>query len=172
MPIYARKKSGEYSTAPEGLWPAVCCDVIDLGVVTTQWGAKDMCKITWMLEERDPQTGKRYLVSNRYTLSLHEKSRLRPMLEAWRGKKFTEEELQGFDIEKLLGASCQLQVIHSLSNQGGTFANVQAVVPSQKGTPKVMVDPEYVRWADRPENQTGPDVQSGQSATEDDDCPF
>jgi hypothetical protein len=170
MPIIARKKSGEYSTAPEGLWQAVCCDVVDLGEVETQWGNKPMVRICWIIEEVDPKTGMNYLVSQRYTLSLHEKSRLRPMLEAWRSRKFTDEELEGFDLEKLIGVNCQVQVIHNLSSQGGTFANVQAVVPAGRSAAKMTVPETYIRVCDREDKESASDDRT--SEITDEDVPF
>lgn len=148
MPIYARKKEGEYSVAPEGLWTAVCCDVIDRGIQKTPWGDQVKIEIRWQLEEKDPKTGKRFLISQRYTPSLHEKSRLRPMLEAWRGRKFTKDEEREFDIEKLLGANCQLQVVHNIKDEGQTYANVQAVVPLGRGAVKLRIE-DYIRVIDR-----------------------
>src|SRR5437762_9521613 len=80
MPIYARKKETEFSPAPEGLWPAVCVDVVDLGIVQTPFGPQEKIQIRWQLEEKDPKTGKRYLIVQKYTPSLHEKSKLRRVL--------------------------------------------------------------------------------------------
>jgi hypothetical protein len=54
------------------------------------------------------------------------------MLESWRGKPFSEAELSGFNISKLVGVGCQLAVQQSQSN-GKTYANVSAVVPLPKG---------------------------------------
>jgi hypothetical protein len=147
MAIYARKKEGEYIVAPEGLWPAVCCDVYDLGLVDWGFGPQEKIEITWQLDERDPKTHKRYWVTWKGTPSLHEKSKLRPLLESWRGRKFTKEEEKEFDIEKLLGANCQLQIVHSIRDNG-TFANVQACVPYPKNTPRIAVE-EYIRRIDR-----------------------
>jgi hypothetical protein len=150
MPIYARKKENEYTTAPEGLWPAVCCDVVDLGIVQSQFGPQEKIEIRWQLEEVDQKTGRRFLIVQRYTPSLHEKSRLRPMLEAWRGRKFSKEEEAQFDIEKLLGANCQLQIIHNVKDEGRVYANVQAVVPMHKNAAKLRVAEDYIRVVNRP----------------------
>ena len=118
MSIIASKPKSEFSTAPEGLHPAVCCDVVDLGTVKVgDYEPRHMVQIRWMLEDTDPKTSRPYIVMQRYTLSLHEKSKLRPMLEAWRGKKFTAEELEGFDLEKLIGVNCQVQVVHNITDQ-------------------------------------------------------
>jgi hypothetical protein len=169
MPIYARKKEGEYTVAPEGLWPAVCCDVFDLGVQATPWGEQIKIEISWQLEEKDPQSGRRYLISQRYTPSLHEKSRLRPMLEAWRGCKFTKDEEREFDIEKLLGANCQLQIIHNIKDEGRTYANVQAVVPPAKGSIKLRVE-DYTRRIDREKKYE--DHPNGNEHNQEYDRPF
>ena len=152
MSIVAKENISEYSTAPEGLWPAVCCDVIDLGIVDSQWGESHQIEIRWQLEDNDPKTERPFMVLRRYRLSLHEKSNLRPMLEAWRGRKFNEEELTGFDLEKLVGVNCQVQVIHGIKSTGGTFAKVQAVVGPAKGTAKLAVR-NYQRVIDRPKQQ-------------------
>lgn len=148
MAIMARDNKKEYTTAPEGLWPAVCCDVVDLGMVETEWGEKHKVQIRWQLEDLDPKTQKPFLVSRKFNLSLHEKSTLRPMLEAWRGKKFSREELEGFDLERLIAVNCQIQLIHNIATDGNTYANVQAVVPPAKGSTKIAVR-EYTRVIDR-----------------------
>lgn len=148
MPIYARKKETDFSPAPEGLWPAVCVDVVDLGIVNTPFGQQEKIQIRWQLEEKDPKTNKRYLIVQKYTPSLHEKSKLRPMLEAWRGKKFSKEEEKQFDIEKLLGANCQLQIIHNIKEEGQVYANVQAVVPQHRNAAKIRPE-DYIRVVER-----------------------
>src|SRR5208283_3191006 len=139
----------DYTPAPEGLWPAVCCDVVDLGILRTPFGERPQIAIYWHLEQIDPKTKFHFMVTQRFTPSLHEKSKLRPMLEAWRGRRFNPEELKKFDIEKLIGANCQLQVIHNITTDGRTFANVQAVVPPARGMAKLSVRNDYVRVSER-----------------------
>jgi len=148
MPIYARKPKGNYATAPEGLWPAVCVDVVDLGITKTPWGDAPQIKIVWQLEEKDPETDKRFVVQRRFTPSLGERSNLRKCLEAWRGRKFTKDEQEEFDIEKLLGANCQVQIIHNVKAEGETWANVQAIVPPAKNSTKLRAE-DYTREIDR-----------------------
>ena len=60
------------------------------------------------------------------------KASLRKDLESWRGQPFTKEELKGFDLKNILGASCQLQVVHNVSD-GKTYANIAAVMGLPKG---------------------------------------
>lgn len=135
MPIIARKPRSDYALCPEGLHHAVCVDVIDLGLVKTQFGEKEKVQLVWQIEDVDVGTGQRYQVQKRYTLSLHEKASLTKDLEGWRGRKFTKDELDGFDVENVLGKACQVQVEHELKENGSIFANVKAVVSAPKGVP-------------------------------------
>ena len=142
MPIYAKQKSGDFVPAPEGLWPAVCVDVVDKGMVESEkYKPRHMIQIRWVMDaEPALKTGKPHMAVRSFGCTLGKKSSLLPFLEAWRGRKFTEDELKSFDVEKLIGAPCQLQIIHN-----GEYANVQAVVPAGKGVPRLMVPEDYVR---------------------------
>lgn len=149
MAIYGRYKKSDYSPAPEGLHQAVCCDVIDLGEVPGKFGTKPMVKIRWQLEEIDPKNKKRYSASKRYNNSLHEKATLRKDLETWRGKKFTEKELDKFDLEKLIGVNCQLSISHNVKEDGEIYANVMTIVPINPKMKKITVSEDYEREKDR-----------------------
>ena len=72
------------------------------------------------------------VMSKEYTLSLNEKSNLRKDLQAWRGKAFTEEELQGFDILTVMNKPCQLQIINEEKN-GKTYTNISSIMAVPKG---------------------------------------
>lgn len=114
--------------------------------------------------------GKPFIVQKRYTASLHEKSKLRPELESWRGRAFTEDELKEFDLEKLLGANCLLNVAHVVKD-GKTYANVTAVMPLKRGMEK-LVATNYTRVVDRkPEQQDDPEHNQA-PPMDDDPIPF
>jgi hypothetical protein len=147
MSVIARRPRSTYATAPEGLHAAVCVDVVNLGVVAGAYGAKHKVRLAWQLASLDAQ-GRRYDVARVYTLSLHERAALRKDLESWRGRTFTEVELDGFDLERLLGANAQVQVTHDLSDDGTCYANVSTVVPPVKGAP-TLAPLNYVRAKDR-----------------------
>jgi hypothetical protein len=132
------KATGGVEAIPAGLYVATCSSVIDLGTQHNEKWDNDLHKvlITWEIPELLITTEKGDLprvISQRYTLSLNERANLRKMLESWRGKPFTDEELRGFNITKLIGVGCQLQVVQSQAN-GKTYANVSAIVPLPKGT--------------------------------------
>lgn len=170
MPYIIRDKKRDYTPAPEGMFQAVCIDVVELGLVTTQYKGEPytrrMSEIRWVLEENDPKTGKPFMVLRRFSETLSPKGNLRPFLESWRGKKFTNEELDGFDIEKLIGANCQIQIIHNIGSDGTTYANVKAAMPLHKNAAKMAVPEDYERVCDRDGSSNGtPQI-------DDEDIPF
>lgn len=144
------KKTSSFEPAPEGLWPAVCVDVVDLGMVEGQFGTKHKCRIVWEISER-MKSGDPYIASKQYTVSLHEKSALHKDLKSWRGKAFTPEELAGFDVERVIGAPCQLLIAQE-EKDGSVYANIQAVTKADK---RNIVKPtgKYVRMKDREPKQ-------------------
>lgn len=80
-----------------------------------------------------------------YTNSLGEKANLRRDLEGWRGKAFTEDELQRFDLMNILGKPCMLTIV------GGE--NGKTKVASVSGLPKrtecpPQVNPSFAFWLD------------------------
>lgn len=151
MPIIAKSSGTDFIPAPAGTHSAVCVDVVDLGVLKVSFGGKDKMqhkiKLVWQIGE-DMQNGKPFQVSKRYTLSLHEKAALRKDLEAWRGRAFNESELEGFDIEQLIGVPCMLGVIHAPGRDGGTFANVASLMKLMKGVVS-LVPHDYIRVCER-----------------------
>ena len=148
MPIIVRGTRRQFPQAPEGMFQAVCVDVVDLGTVETTWGPKPKVQLRWMLDLMD-ETGRAYLVTKRYNSTLDEKATLRADLETWRGRKFTPAEIEGFDLETLLGVNCQLQLIHAVGTNGGTYTNVQAIVPLGRNMTKIRPPADYVRVKDR-----------------------
>jgi hypothetical protein len=170
MPIIA-KAGGNFTPAPAGTHAAICVDVIDLGMIEVTYLGKTQRKhkivIAWQIDE-DMDDGKPFLVRRRYTCSLHEKSNLRRDLESWRGRAFTDKELEAFDLEGLLSVGCPINVIHEQRN-GSTYANVASVMR----LPKNMAAPpprDYVRVCDRPPAQT--DAAEDGLGISDDDIPF
>jgi hypothetical protein len=140
---------GEFEQAPEGSFIARCFKIIDLGTQTTEFSneTKHQSKIllSWELLDDDAglnKDGQPFVLSKRYTLSLHEKSSLRADLQAWRGKAFTAEELEGFHLKNVLGAYCQVQIVHT-ENGGKTYADMSAIM-SFKGEKPAPVLPDVI----------------------------
>lgn len=143
MSLTAREKSGaEIEPIPAGVYVAVCYGLIDLGTHHNPTFGNEAHKILVQWEvpevrgefERDGQkVSLPRAISKRYTLSLSEKANLRKDLESWRGRKFTAQELAGFDLKAILGTACQLQVTHDTNKEGRTFASIAAIMALPRG---------------------------------------
>lgn len=133
---------GNFKRVPAGVHIGRCYSLIDLGTQVTdgQYGQKEQHKIRigWELfgedEEGNPLTvdvdgyQMPMTISKNYTVSLHEKANLRKELAAWRGKDFTDEEAKSFDVSRLVGAYCMINVTISETN-GKTYSNVGGLTP-------------------------------------------
>src|SRR3954469_5223098 len=83
------KESADFVPHPEGIHPAVCVDVIDLGMVETEFqGQKRIVpKLKRVFEsEQKKDDGRSCVVSRRFTASLHPKARLAEFIGKWRGR--------------------------------------------------------------------------------------
>lgn len=158
MSLIAKDKGGaDYEPLAAGMHHAVCYGIVDLGTQPTNNPQfKPTRKVAFLWEvpserikfekdgvKKDLPRG----ISGMWTLSLGTKSKLRPMLESWRGRPFTSEELDGFDLKNVLGANCFLNVVHAEGkgqNAGKTYANVASVNPLAKGMPKLTAENPHV----------------------------
>ena len=137
MALTAKKSEANFELVPPGTHIARCYQVVDLGTQKTVWKGEEKKQhkifLGFELPDELMSDGRPFAVGNRYTLSLSEKANLRGVLEAWRGQPFTEEEANGFDIEKLLGVPCMVNVVHNTTN-GKTYANIAGIVKLPKNT--------------------------------------
>jgi hypothetical protein len=144
MAIMASDSGGgkEFKKVPPGCHFAICNMVVDLGVQadTYKGKPKNLHKIYLRWEVPDERVtyekdGKEIEgpcgIGNFYTLSLGEKAKLRAVLENWRGRAFTPEELKGFDITNVAGKCCQIMVQHNESG-GKTYANITGVMGTSR----------------------------------------
>jgi len=140
MAITATDKGGkDFKKVPPGCHFAICNMVVDLGVQRTTYkgAAKTQHQVYLRWEIPDERTtwekdGKEQegpcSIGSTYTLSLSEKAKLRAVLENWRGRPFTDDELKGFDITNVAGKCCQVMVQHETGANGKTYANITGVM--------------------------------------------
>lgn len=138
MAIMAKDTGGkDFKKVPPGAHFAICNMVVDCGLqegfsgkpqhkIYLRWEVPDE-RVTY--EKDGKQVEGPCSIGGLYTLSLSEKANLRKVLENWRGKPFTPQELQGFDITTVLGKCCQIMVTHS---EDGKYANVTGVMGISK----------------------------------------
>lgn len=146
--LTAKEKGGggDFKVVDAGVHVAVCDMVVDLGIQTGPYGDSHQCyirfnipdvRVKWTDGDGVDKEGPA-VVGMFNTVSLHKKSNLRGVLESWRGAPFTPEQLKGFDLFKLLGATCQLNVTHQEKKDGdGVRAIIKAVMPLGKGQSRV-----------------------------------
>lgn len=65
-------------------------------------------------------------IFQRFTFSMHKKSRMRPFVEQMRGQKLDDRNAYDFDLETLLGNHFIATVAHT---DDGKYANIMAIVP-------------------------------------------
>ena len=174
MSIIVKETGNTFTKAPEGVHQAVCCDVISAFQVDCKKKdgtdyKRDEVTIIFQLAALNPDNdNKRFQVRRLFGMNLATTGHLRPFLENWRGKKFTKEELsKGFDVEKLIGVNCNVNILHN-----GDWANIAGVMPLSAGQPKIEID-GYTRKAAEPQ----PVVMEATAISKagelsDDDVPF
>jgi hypothetical protein len=127
-----------FTPCPAGSYLARCVQLIDMGTQTSTFEGevKRARKVLAAWEILDDECrrddGQPFILSKRFTQSLHEKSALRKTLASWRGRDFTPSELRGFDLATVLGKDAFLSVIHT-EKDGKTYANIAAVMKPPKG---------------------------------------
>lgn len=151
MGLYASESSGAArEPIPEGTYPAVCYALVDLGdQYSEKYGkASHKCRIIWeVVGETIEVEGKTVnrSISKDYTLSLGKKATLRADLRAWRGREFTREELERFNVRNILGAPCMLNIVHQ-TTENGTYANISGIMALPKGMPKPEQTNQTLYW--------------------------
>ena len=131
----------DFDPIPAAVHDAVCYMIVDLGTHYDERYKKDKHEVAigWEIPalrievERDgAKTDLPRAISKIYTLHLGDRANLRKDLEAWRGMPFSANELSGFDLRKVLGASCMIQVMHRPNHDGSKiYANVTNIMPAK-----------------------------------------
>lgn len=145
--------------APEGAHPGRLVRIVDLGSQVTPFAHEDgspvvsrKLQISWELYCDRMPDGRPFVVSEKYTRSLNEKSGLYKLLAGWLGKEWDEALAKGgFNFASLLGRACLVTVNHRQSKQGRTFAKLGAVTVLPKGLkPDEQVNPSLLFDLDKP----------------------
>jgi 3-polyprenyl-4-hydroxybenzoate decarboxylase len=135
----------------------VCQRVFDLGTQKTEFQGETKLQRKLMIGWEIPahrvvigDTDAPVLHLAKYTWSFHEKANLRKDLESWRGRKFKDEDFagppSGFHITKLLGVPCYGQIVHEVTPNGKTYANLTAIMAfpgKQADWPKLEAEPLF-----------------------------
>jgi len=132
---------------PAGMHLARCTRIIDLGTQKSEYmgTVKHLKKLMMQFEvhgedaEGNPTVttkGDPMIISKSYTATLADKASLRKDLETWRGKPFTPQEKDGFELKNVLGQWAMITVGQS-ENNGKTYTNILNVNPVPANIKKV-----------------------------------
>lgn len=143
----------EFAPCPEFSGRAVCVDVTPLREYETEYGVKKKFKFAFELDlidgSRDP-VQPWVVFSKPLVPSLHEKAALTKVLKDWFGRKLTDAENNGLDLESLIGKPVTLIIAHEQSQDGTkTYANIKLMMPHKHGEP-LQPSGLWVRMQDRP----------------------
>lgn len=133
-----------------GTYPAVCVCIADLGEQRNEKFKKYEHKVLLIWElpgvtvEIEGEQKPRWL-SKDFTATLNEKSNLTKFLVPWRGKGFTDDELNdgGFDLKEMLGQGCLLQVIVE-EKDGKQYNRITGVMGFPVGMPAPVTESELI----------------------------
>lgn len=144
----------DFKPLPAGSHFAVCDQIIDLGI---QPGSdrypspKHKVYIRWQVPkqrvEYTDKSGQKKegprVIGKEYTASMHENANLRVDLVSWRGRDFTDDEAENFDVSKILGLGCLISVVHS-SKGGKTYANIASIAGMPEGMPSPKAEGDLI----------------------------
>ena len=157
----AKSGAGDFEPVAAGTHIAICDMVVYLGV---QPGSgmypkpKPQVFIRFELpnERIDfEKDGKKMngpaVIGKRYTASMNEKATLRKDLEGWRGKSFTDEEAEQFDVAAILSKACMLSITHATKGDK-IYANITGISKLMKGIDAKTLIPELIPVSYTPDN--------------------
>ena len=129
---------GDFQKVEPGTHLATCIKVVDIGTQYGEYQGKPTARRQVILEwelpnelvESGEAAGQPLTIRKFYTASLNEKATLRHDLVNWRGRDFTPEELNGFELSNVLGIPCLVTVTET--DSGGR--KITGVTKPPKGT--------------------------------------
>lgn len=178
-----RGTGGNFTPHPKGQFRAVCVDIHDVGDVETVYDGKK--KMTHKIDfyffcgkwkEMDNGEHIPLLVRERFTFSFADSARMLPFVESWRGEPFeSPKDRERFDIETLLHAGAQIQVVHKQSGEN-TYANISSIMALPEGVMPPEIPDGFVRMQDKtprdgqrtPQQETVPPKRNPFNAEDDD----
>ncbi len=153
--------SGSFEPVPVGSHIARCVTVVDLGFQETGFGKKEQVyigfevpsvRVEWTKD--DVKHEGPAIIGTTYTNSIHEKSNLGQHLVSWRGKPFTEEQKQGFDLFTILDVPCMISVIHNVKGDK-VYANISAIIGIPQGAPSPNRETDILAYSPQDNEKAG-----------------
>lgn len=124
----------------QGLHPAVCCQIHNLGFQSFK-GTVSMspkCVIIWEVDQKmsiGTLAGKPMVIAKSYPMFMGNNGRGQPSilkahLQGWRGRPFTEAELAAFTLKTFLSRPCVLNISHVPKLDNTMKAEITSILPA------------------------------------------
>jgi len=164
MGLTISSSGGDYENLEPGRYQATCYKLIDAGtreesyqegplrkrhIVYIYWEVTAKQEVDDGEEHWEPITmddGRPFSASKKYTASLNENAALFKDLKSWRGKPFTADQLKAFDIDNLLGKTCELEVIGYQKQDGSDGTAVEGVYKPDGGVKSIETENDQVAF--------------------------
>ncbi|KKM74862.1 hypothetical protein LCGC14_1396000 [marine sediment metagenome] len=150
--MQVKDEGRDFEPIPTGGQQAVCSGNYNLGMQPGFAGKmQHKVALVWELDELRKEgefAGERFIVCKTYNATLNERSNLSKDLESWRGRGFTKEEREGFELDAVVNTNCNLNMVAKTNDSGKTYVNIAGITGLQKGQSKMKVmKPGYVpKW--------------------------
>jgi len=143
---------GDFEDPPHGNHLGRCYRLVDLGTQPAgEWKGqptlpRNQIFVAFELPKTLMKDGRPFTIGAFWTNSLNKKATLRTVLQTWRNKQFTDDELKGFDLEKIVGVP---GIVTVGVKPEGTRTTVLGVGPLMEGMVcPPLVNERFTFWID------------------------
>lgn len=137
--LVVTQEKREFEKIKPGLINAICIGVWNIGKHKVEFQGEVKLKqqviIGFEVQQRHSEKDEPMLQLSKFNMSLHEKSKLGPMIESWFSKKLTDSERYNYDLKQIIGKKCTLNLI-----ENGTYINIATILPPQESNKLVSED--------------------------------
>jgi hypothetical protein len=162
MGLTISSSGGDYENLEPGRYQATCYKLIDAGtreesyqegplrkrhIVYIYWEVTAKQEVDDGEEHWEPITmddGRLFSASKKYTASLNENAALFKDLKSWRGKPFSEADLAGFELPKVLGVTAELEMVSQ--GKDTDKVKVEGVYKPDGGMKKAETENDIVQF--------------------------
>lgn len=129
--LIVRQEKREFEKIKPGLINAICVGVWNIGKQKIEFQGEVKLKqqiiIGFEVQQRHSEKDEPMLQLSKFNMSLHEKSKLGPMIESWFSKTLSDSERYNYDLKQIVGKRCTLNLI-----ENGTWINIATILPAQE----------------------------------------
>ena len=154
MSFKLTKSAGSgYEPVTPGYHDSVLCEIVDLGIQDTKYGPRHQAFLVFQVAElasEGERAGHRKEIRVYFSVTTgteSKPSKIRKMLQQWRGKAWSDAEIDeaGLDIDPFLSKPAMLFVVAKKKPNGEETSGVDAILP-----PRTQMEPlNYVTMKDR-----------------------